>query len=398
MNLALRFLSRFQSKLLQLISILVLGLLLMGASTTSQTTSDWQTLPTSSMLTTEQPSSSTTFWGSLQAQQSGGIGAIIMSIVTILLLLVAVLLFELMRLIYDKPLIKRVLDGQVLLTQIFPFFARKTESSTLSEPEQVALKGAMTELVPAEWATQQTENALEAVYSFVENKEQDYPALAIELGPLLSALKGKPGRRAIRELVNGLPNCPGRRFTPKPGFLGLPECIPPQMKRSQLTGQIQKSISKQLKNSLRHFGKNPVIGVEELQQMLPQPAGDQARDIPKSFQELRTSLVRMLYLSWGLWLIALITLGLTVYLANPFSNAVIATWLGWPLLIAGIIVLTISLVMQWRQKRQINDSVRAAAIAEWLSEPLGLWHWRIRIWSGGLATVGIVSVVVGNVI
>lgn len=395
MNLALRF----QNKLLPLISILVLGLLLMGASSPSQTSSHWQGMTPSTQVTTEPPSNtSNTFWGSLQAQQSGGIGAVIMSIVTIVILLAAVLLFELMRLIYDKPLIKRVLDGQVLLTKIFPFFARKTETETLSEPEQVALQGAMTELVPAEWATQQTEKALDALYSFVEDKKQDYPALAIELGPLFSALRGKPGRRAIRELVDSLPNCPGRRVIPKPGFLGLPECVPPQMKRSQFAAQIQKSISTQLGKNLRRFGKNAVIGVEELQNILPQQPGQPGRDIPKSFQELRTSIVRMRYLSWGLWVVALLMLGLTIYLANPFSNAVIATWLGWPLLIAGILVLAISLIMQWRQKRQINESVRAATVAEWLSEPLGLWHWRIRLWAGGLATVGIVSVVVGNVI
>ncbi|MGB0385422.1 MAG: NfeD family protein [Ardenticatenaceae bacterium] len=330
--------------------------------------------------------------------QSGGwvsIVAIIIAVLAVLITLSAVLVWEMRRLIDDKALIKQVLDGDTILTEVFPFVTRKTQTELLSEPEQSALQTAIGHLLPAGWASQQTEGALEALYQFVDDKEQAAPDLALDLGPLFSALKGKEGRKAIRSLVEGIPNCPGMRAMPQPGLFGLPSCLPVGMSRRQVANQIQKGLNKELSKRLRPIGKTSVFGVAELEKLIPNTSQEEEPpSLQSRFQDFRKSIVQTRRMSWILWLVALIALALTLYFAGAVGTG-IALWLGWPLAITGLAVLGVSFLILMRIRNQFAGPGQPKALGEWLEVPLGLWERRVRIWSGGFVLVGVVLLLIG---
>ena len=310
-------------------------------------------------------------------------------------LLSAVLVWEIRRIIDDKVLIKQVLDGDNLLMNVFPFVSRKTQSDLLSSPEQNALQIAIGHLLPPGWASQQSESAIDGMYDFIDNKEQETPNLALDLAPLFAALKGKQGRKAIRSMVDGLPNCPGMRAMPQPGLFGLPSCLPAGMSRRQVANQIQKGLNRELSKRLRGMGNTQVFGVEELEKILPKnPEEEEPASLTKRFQDFRKSIIQTRRMSWILWGVALLLLALMLYMAGTSSTG-IALWLGWPFAIGGIAVFGISYLILMRIRKQFQGAGQPVALQTWLEMPLGLWERRVRIWSGGLLAVGVVLLLIG---
>ncbi|MDQ4077749.1 MAG: hypothetical protein M3220_16065 [Chloroflexota bacterium] len=322
------------------------------------------------------------------------IGAVLMVVLVAVVLTVAALLWAVRRVIEDKALVKRVLDGEVLLTRIFPATARKSETDLLSEQEREVLTLAMDEVLPPGWATAQSNQAIEAIYTFVEDKKQPYPALAIDLAPALTALEGKEGRRAIGAIVDTLPNCPGRsRTPPPPGMFGLPSCIPAGMNRRQVVTQVQRALSREITQRLRPVRGN-VLGYEELEALVPSKPGQKEPRVRKAFQDLRQSIVQMRRLSWLLLLIAIASLALALFFVNPTLPEA-ALWLGWPLLISGLAIFIVSFLLMMRLRRRLYGPGSPVALQEWLSEPIGLWRRQLWLWGGVLLVVGAVLVIAG---
>ncbi len=325
------------------------------------------------------------------------IAAIVMIVLVVIVLSLAILLWEVLRLIQDRALIKQVLDGQLLLTRIFPATARASETQVMAPREREALQVAMEQLLPPGWATGQSDRALESLYTFVDDKKQVVPDLAIELEPLMSALRSKEGRQAIGALVDTLPNCPGRtRTPPAPGLFGLPSCVPAGMNRRQVVVQVQKALTKELDNRLRPVSRNYVLGVSELASIVPAREGGERPDLLKGLVDLRKSVSQMRLLRWILLGVAI----LGVVLATSFADASTSEallWIGWPLLTTGIVLLVVLLVIMWRLRSRLYGPESPVAVQEWLTPPLALWQKRLRLWAGGLALVGIVLLIAGNV-
>lgn len=324
------------------------------------------------------------------------VGSIVLMVITGIVLTLAVLLVVLLRLVYNRALIKRTLDGQVLLAEVLPAVARRTETERLAEGEQQILQVAMQRLLPEGWASTQSSQAIDSVYAFVGNKEQPYPELAIDLDPLLTALSSREGRDAIGAYVDQLPNCPGMTRQPPPGLFGLPACVPVGMRRGQMIRQMQKQLDKELSRRLRPVTVNGVLPFEGIEQIVPTRPGEERPNVRKGFTELRDSLVQMRRLAWILAAVIVVGLGAALFFAQPLTPAIVATVLGWPLAGAGLAVLIISLIIMWRVNRQLLGPTQPAAVRAWLAEPLRVWREHLWLGGGTLLAIGVILLIVGN--
>jgi len=334
---------------------------------------------------------------SLMQGSAAGIGTIVLAVLAVLVLLISVLVWEIRRIVDDRDFVKHILNGDTLLRDVFPFVARKTPTEMLSKPEQESFKTAIGYLLPEEWASQQSDQALDAIYDFLNDKKQESPNLALDLNPLFTALRGKEGRKAIRSMVDGLPNCSGRRAMPQPGLFGLPSCVPPGVNRRQITNQIQKGLTRELKKRLKGMGNVSEFGIEQLDQILPQNPEEESKNLSERFQEFRKSIIQTRRVSWILWAVAILTLLLIVYMVRT-SVTQIALWLGWPIAISALLIFGVSYLILMRIRSQYQGPGAVTPVAAWLEVPLGLWERRVRIWSGGLLAAGILLLLAGYLI
>ena len=377
-------LSHKKERLLRMMSLLLLSLLLLVGG---------QAAYAQPMTPSDSEASAYTIW-SLMQSTAGGIGLIVLVILAVLVLMISVLVWEIRRIVDDREFVKHILNGDTLLRDVFPFVARKTPTEMLSKPEQDSFKVAIGYLLPENWASEQTNQALDAIYDFLNDKKQESPNLALDLNPLFTALKGRDGRKAIRSMVDGLPNCPGRRVMPQPGLFGLPSCVPPGMNRRQITNQVQKGLIRELNKRLKGMGNISEFGIEQLDKILPQNPEEESKSLSERFQEFRKSIIQTQRVSWILWAVALLTLLLIVYMASA-SAPLIAWWVGWPIAISALVIFIVSYLILMRIRNQYQGSGAVTPVASWLEIPLGLWERRVRIWSGGLLAAGIVLLLVG---
>ena len=321
--------------------------------------------------------------------------AIAFIVVAVIAGTIAVILLELRRLIQDQPLVKRLLDGQRLLGEILPATARTSPTVALTTEESNVLRNAMQLLLPAGWASGESDKAIDEIYRFLNDESIALPDLNIEIGPLLEALDGKPGREAIGSIVDTLPNCPGRsRTPPPPGLLGLPSCVPVEMSRRQMVRQVQKSISKQLTKYLRRTGTGTSLGVEELEAVLPaQQESGEPVDLVGGMLDLRRGVKQVRRFGLVAGIVTLVALGLAIEFSG-LGGWGLATVAGWPLAVTGVAVLIITLVLIWRMRSQFRQV--PAAVQQWLGTVFTLIQRRLLIWSAALVVLGAILLLVGR--
>ncbi len=377
-------LSHRKERLLRITSLLLFSILLLVGG---------QAAYAQPMTSSNSEASVYAVWSLMQSSVAG-IGIIVLVVLAVIVLMISVLVWEIRRIVDDREFIKHILNGDTLLRDVFPSVARKTPTEMLSKPEQDSFKTAISYLLPENWASEQTNQALDAIYDFLNDKKQESPNLALDLNPLFTALKGKEGRKAIRSMVDGLPNCPGRRAMPQPGLFGLPSCVPPGVNRRQITNQVQKGLIRELNKRLKGMGNISEFGIEQLDKILPQNPEEESKGLGERFQEFRKSMVQTQRVSWVLWSVALLTLLLIGYMAST-SITQIAVWLGWPLAISALVIFAVSYLILMRIRSQYQGSGSVTPVASWLEVPLGLWERRVRIWSGGLLAAGVILLLVG---
>ncbi|MCB0076830.1 MAG: hypothetical protein KDD73_05350 [Anaerolineales bacterium] len=321
--------------------------------------------------------------------------AIIFIIIAVIAGSSSVVLLELRRLVQDRPLIKRLLDGQRLLADIFPATARSTPTQPLTGNEQEVLRNAIHRLLPAGWATGESDKAVDAIYAYLDDDTMDEPDLAIELGPLLSAIDGREGREAFGSIIDTLPNCPGRsRTPPPPGLLGLPSCVPEGMSRRQVVRQVQKSLSREVTKYLRRSGSGSTLSLAELQNVLPtENAQGETANLRDGLFDLRRGVKQVRRFSWIMPLIAVAAIALALEFSG-IEGWKMVTVAGWPLLVTGIVVLIILAVLAFRLRGQFAKM--NAAVRAWLGAVVTMVQRRLLIWSAALIVIGAVLLLVGN--
>jgi hypothetical protein len=240
-------------------------------------------------------------------------------------------------------------------------------------------------LVPPAWVRQQVEYNVEALFAWLEG-EDDYPDLRLTLGDLGERLDGEEGREAMRTLWARLQPCePGEDFF-RGGEL-FPHCRPPDQELDLVMAEALPRLRAGLPGDLSFQARleEGEIRLEEL-------------------ENVRGAYSAFILVMWALWLACAVLLGLVLLLAARSLDQVLR-WVGWPLLVAGVLglvvmgitfVVTPSLVVYGLAQGSSEGSLPIALMELTGSLLKGLLRGmasRGLVLSGGLAFLGCGAVV-----
>jgi hypothetical protein len=135
------------------------------------------------------------------------------------------LAFTLGQVVTNRELIKEALNADQLLMNAVEVAARETlenQPAISNLPPLIRdsgpLQAALDNFLPPGWASEQSDQVVDAVFDYLETGDESALVLTVELAPLLQSLRGDPGREVVLAVLQGLPPCTTRPFHSVPIF------------------------------------------------------------------------------------------------------------------------------------------------------------------------------------
>ena len=256
----------------------------------------------------------------------------------VILFLPVLSMSTLARLVADREAAKVALDGEVLLDEAAALLIReglRSQAVLDGLPALVRdserLQFAVDELVPADWATGQTDAIVDAMYNYLETGEESFLTLSVETAPLFAALQGEAGRNMMLAILEGLPPCTLDNLPSvdlAAGTFDITVCMPPlvpvELVADSLHGVVREVINQETASA--------IIGERFEFSLLDLDPATRAETL-RTLGRLRQFYLWSRVVTWLLWLIPimclLIILALVVRSPGSFGY-----WWGWPLVAA----------------------------------------------------------------
>ncbi len=303
----------------------------------------------------------------------------------------AALVVNLLQVATERAYVKQAVSGELVRANVVALTAGALEDMAAQQgvvirnvPE-AAVQAAVAELIPPEWAEEQTEAAVDAVYDYLESGDAAQLAVQFDLAPILPRLQGEPGARASLLLMQSLPPCPpAGAATAGPAGLTIDSCLPAGVSPELAAQAFHQALATGLEAAVQQ-GADTSLTVR----LDPETGRTASRLAPV---RARYRLVQRW--AWLLWLIPLACLGLVLVLAvrgwRDFGR-----WWGWPLLLGAGLTLPIAFALWFSGFGALTLLARlsgAEPLFEILFGTLGQlagtlgWIWLRRIlWQAGTA-------------
>jgi hypothetical protein len=219
---------------------------------------------------------------------------------------------------------RQTLESQPALTNLPPLIRD-------SEPLQAALDN----FLPPGWATQQSDQVVDAVFDYFDSGNEEELVINIDIGPLLESLKGESGRQVVLATLQSLPPCtdelPIIDFAT--GNIEINECLPPLIPVEILAGQIHGLVvlavnSNTVGNLVGESIEIDLLGLD------PAVSGI-VRARLEQFRSVYLFGKQSLFL---LWILPVVCLLLIVPMAVRKPGG-LGNWWGWPLLVTAVVAL-----------------------------------------------------------
>jgi hypothetical protein len=271
--------------------------------------------------------------------------ALIIAVFFVIVFLPVLSVSTLARLVADREAAKVALDGEALLDEAAAVLIReglKQQAVLDSLPELVRdserFRTAVDELVPADWATGQTDAIVDAIYNYLETGDESFLTLSIETGPLFAALQGEPGRNMMLAILEGLPPCTLDNLPSidlGTGTFDITACMPPlvpvDLVADSLHGIVKQVINEETAAAI--IGDRFEFSLLDLDPTMR--AGTLS-----TLGRLRQFYLWSRIVTWLLWLIPIACLLLILVLVVR-SPGGFGYWWGWPLVAAAGISLVL---------------------------------------------------------
>lgn len=332
---------------------------------------------------------------------------IFVAIAFVLSAVVALFVVNIAAVVTDRDAVSQALgDVNVVMINTAPALvadAMEQQARELGLPlalDETVFTQVVAELVPPDWAADQTGAAVDAAYDVLETGNPAEAELVIDTRPLLERVRGEPGQRAMIIVMQSLPTCTVETL---PSFnldgpLPIPSCVPPIVGAEVVAVQAHNILVQIIDLNPQLQAEAGVLRVSLLDaaQMTPEQMAQLQR-----WHTLYTLADRW---AWLLWLIPLGCLFLILILVvrswHDFGQ-----WWGWALVITAILAFLLSAVIPALITFWLRTSVTPPLDTAVL--PFGLllrtaveslndlWLRRIYIQAGIMLVVGLALVMLG---
>lgn len=311
----------------------------------------------------------------------------------------------------DRDAVKQAVRGEVLLdvatTAVIRGEVEELPALKNLPPlvlESTTLQESIGELIPADWATGQTDAIVDAVFNYMETGDESVLALTIQIGPLFDSLAGEPGRQMVLGLLESLPPCSLDQLPTvdlATGEIDITVCMPPlipvDLVATQLHGLMAQVINEETATA--------ILGDELEFDLL-------GRDPEVRAARINTLESMRRFYSWsqfGVWLLWLVPLACLVVILILVVRSLggFGHWWGWPVAIAGAVTLLMATLFSSTLLNIGLDMVGQSATAAGagllvnrlmrvsLEALADIWLARVRLQAGLTLITGLYLIAVG---
>lgn len=262
--------------------------------------------------------------------------AAVLFVVTAIL---AVLTVNLIQVVTDQAAINQIIDLETLVTDVTPRLVTQAalrqaqeQGTTPASPDPTALQAAAEDLFPPGWLETLGSRITRAGFSFLETGDPAAAQLQIDAGPLLSRLRGEPGRQLVRSVLEVLPECTTPPLAnPTADLSQINYCMPAEAPIADVTTYTHDGLVNLIEEAPQFQTETGTIQLS----LLTGPASTPT--VRQWVQRIRRGFTLAQQWAWALWLFPLGSLLILALVTRSFRH--LSYWWGWSLLIAGVIVL-----------------------------------------------------------
>lgn len=333
--------------------------------------------------------------------------AALMATLFVMTAVLALFAVNLIEIITDREAVKRILNAEVLVADTAPALLAETawernaaQARPTADQNPAVLQAAIRELLPPGWIEVQSGAVIDAMFDFLETGDPATAELEMDVRPVLSRLRGEPGRRTVQAVLELLPVCtePQSAFDPQIGYLERDYCLPSNLPLAEVARQTY-AVVVQVADQIPQSGEE--AGIVHLS-LLGQDTMVSA--IRERLQRLQPLFLLSQRWAWLLWLIPVGCLLLILAVAVRSLDE-LGQWWGWPLVLTGVMALFLAILMPALLTAVMLPSITVTSdiarlflgrLAQHLVDSLThLWLRRVYLQAGLMLACGLFLVIVG---
>ncbi len=325
----------------------------------------------------------------------------------------ALFFVSLSNILTDRETMKEIVSGadEWVLENVPAFTAEAIQQQTVQfgfpevDVDEAAIQNAVRLLIPPTWVDDQTAAIVDALYDFLDTGDVGAATVVLDIAPFLNQLRGEPGLQLVTLLLNNFPTCTQTTAEMIWGVLNdaveVPRCLPQEVDRLAFAQNMHTAVIRAIDQNPQQIAQAGRYEVNLLTDANNQVTPEQAAQLQRTYQFYQTAK----NLGWMAWLIPLGCL-LFILLLTARSLRTFALWLGWPLLVAGLLGIGLVILLPFLLTPVVQTAVTSPELQAWtlplddlirgtIQAATEIWLTRVFWQAGLMMMVGVALMVVG---
>lgn len=266
----------------------------------------------------------------------------IVGLVFVITAVIALLIVNATHVLTNREVVKEALGLEAILQEVLPELVNTTiaeqvavQDLPLPDFDTTLITEMVLDTMPVGWVDGIVDSAVDGIFDYLLTGNGETAVVSIDLNPMLNQLQGEPGRLLVVRYLETLPVCTPLQLL---GLLGgeIPTCVPDGISIDVLSRQVHAAVIPMLMSQVS-VGEGSIVTLPLATVFSASPDMMETMQRIQFFYQLAPNV-------WLLWVIPLLSLLLILALAVR-SWWQWGIWWGWPLAVAGLVGLLLSMLI-----------------------------------------------------